>query len=941
MKHIVKRDDFLKRNKYSVITNILNEAAGPFANDIPWGDSLVGRLINSSIRKAKIGYNLTKIPNLLEQFKSQLDILISSSLSKDVTDEFNLLQIKAWFHQIGQVCTNTITDEDKLDQLIGGHQDLWDQSNQNAGAWKNILTQGLVIDCYRNIEAINEDQLKNLIDKNNLLDQVSIFIDNLRRLTDVNGPAPMQTHGFIQLFGALVNRFSVINESIYSSFEDLILEEINIDNLKSTIKKREDDLSKMSKDDPGRSALENELANAKRALDKMLGNSNSSNNTKTSSNNKSAQVAKTGGLVKTDSEKETDKKETGLVPTDKKETGLVPTDKKEKETGLVTQSVNNKIKELKRLANLCKPKKLDTLDKIKKDNDAISFIKLVATIDNNDLTYLRKQNPKEEFNDIQEFNSQKEAKDISFSKKNQEPINKNKDSEKTQQSKNKESKSKEFVESYRYDSYDRIFEASATASTVVDVWNKFLSESKIPSEMYTISQRELDRLNDMNSSIVNGELVINLADNPDPIIGICRIFKRANDLYFTPVIPSGRTNGKVSNITFREYEKLGGQPSSASDANNPGYGPWANKKIRNEWTDGVLAILQDQQYRKILSNLRFIVPGSEDKFNKVPESFIKRYDAFMKVFEADEESKVVGGKLGKDKKSHGQILFDFINDLLDNKTAADFDGQRRILLKRYFEPYGLKPIKDDLPSTPVVARQIDCDENSIFWRTVVNKVFAGATTKPEYKGKYYALPIQKTKQGNHEMIFLHLLRKVTVGELQTSGFQSQTATRFECYYVKFVFDNQEMINKYKQGKRPKYDVKQDWSTSNYDKKVFYGIITKIGGDGKFTLVYSNVSGGNSPTVINGSIRDNYTLEEGQKNGTQGTFAASFSELVEAQTQNTPLDIITDYNGILNGEKPTHGENLNIPVDIPASGSEPEYKGALREVLLKKLAYLYK
>jgi hypothetical protein len=421
MKHLSKREDFLKRNKYSKIQNIINEeAGGPFTNDIPWGDSLVGRLINSFLRKAKIGYNSTKIKPLIESFKNQLDILISGSLSKDTLTKFNLLQLKALFHNIKQVCTNSISDDQKLDQLIGGHQDLWDQTQQNGGKWKDVLIGGLVPECYEYIETkIDKKILDDAgISRDKLLDEVSIFIDNLRRLTNAGSPAPLQQqqgNSFAQLFGNLVNRFSVINESL------LILEKMSDEDLKANVKKREDDLAKMSKDDPGRAAMENELKNAKTLLNKRLGkNTNTSNTTNTSTNtsNSNTGVVKTGGLVKTDTEKKgeqsKDKTETGVAVVNKTETGLVTTNKGE--TGLVVSGddTNDKIKKIKELAIKCVSKKLDTTEEILKDTDAVGFIKGVATLNQGDLDYIKRKNPKEEdfTSDINEFNGSKDAKNV-------------------------------------------------------------------------------------------------------------------------------------------------------------------------------------------------------------------------------------------------------------------------------------------------------------------------------------------------------------------------------------------------------------------------------------------------------------------------------------------------------------------------------------------------
>lgn len=892
MKHLSKREDFLKRNKYSKLQNIINEeAGGPFTNDIPWGDSLVGRLINSFIRKAKIGYNSTKIEPLVESFKNQLDILISGALSKDTLTQFNLLQLKALFHNIKQVCINPISDEQKLDELIGGHQDLWDQSQQDGGKWKDILNGGLVTECYEYIKTKID---KNILDDANisrdkLLDEVSIFIDNLRRLTNGN-MAPLQQQGnnsFAQLFAHLVNRFSVINESIYNNFGVIILEKMSIDDLKANVKKREEDLSKMAINDPGRSAMENELNNAKSVLNKRL-----------STEGKSS-VVKNGGLttdVKKEGEK-SNKTETGVSVVDKTETGLTTTDKVETGLSLTddTDDTNDKIKKIKELALKCKTKELESTEEILKDSEALAFIKAVATLNQEDLNYIKRKNPKEEefSNDISKFNNSEDVKSVTT-----EDVKEN----------------SSFV--FLYEATNGTGgTASNPISTVINCWNKFVKEARIPSEMVNITQREIDELDKLTSDNVNGTLNYDLSTNPDPIIAICRIFKRANEIYFTPVIPSGRSGGKVSNKTFLEYEKLGGGSSGAGDANSPGYGPWAVKKLRNAWVDGVMKVMEDQKYRKVLSNIKFIVSGSEDNFNKTTESIIKKYDGFVKIYEAEIEN-VTGGKLGKDKKSHGQILFDFINDLLDNKTAANFDEQRRILLKKYFEPYGLKVITDKGKTPPPIIRQPECDPKTIFWSPISNFTNGNIQTN---SGKFYALPIVKVGPGNHDMIFLQLLKRVT----------PPAGINVECYYTKFVFDNQEIVNKYKEGKHPDYNVTTDWSTQdNSPQNVYYGIITKISNN-KFSLFYSNVAN-LSPDKIYGK-KNNFTIStSGTKTGPNGSFPVCLSVLMESATQNQSTEVNTDFCGVIKGEKNNHNDNLFIV------SKDPDFSGPLKDVLIKKM-----
>ena len=97
MKYLSNRDEFLKRslNKIDEYKSLedneldsINEAeSGPFANDIPWNDSLLGRLINSAIRKAKIGVNLIRIKAVNRRLEDAFEDLLGSSLTAEMSDE--------------------------------------------------------------------------------------------------------------------------------------------------------------------------------------------------------------------------------------------------------------------------------------------------------------------------------------------------------------------------------------------------------------------------------------------------------------------------------------------------------------------------------------------------------------------------------------------------------------------------------------------------------------------------------------------------------------------------------------------------------------------------------------------------------------------------------------------------------------------------------------
>ena len=75
MRYLNNRYDFLERyNKVNESTR-----SGPFENDIPWGDSLLGRLVMATIRKSSIAINVNRIDKLGERLKEQFSYMIDKS----------------------------------------------------------------------------------------------------------------------------------------------------------------------------------------------------------------------------------------------------------------------------------------------------------------------------------------------------------------------------------------------------------------------------------------------------------------------------------------------------------------------------------------------------------------------------------------------------------------------------------------------------------------------------------------------------------------------------------------------------------------------------------------------------------------------------------------------------------------------------------------------
>jgi len=99
MRYLNKREDFLKKKQhiqgvpYETLLEITS-SAGPFANDVGWNDSLLGRLINHAIRKARIAAKVPTIKRLIERLKAEFDQIVGQSTVYSLSDEDQLLKLR-------------------------------------------------------------------------------------------------------------------------------------------------------------------------------------------------------------------------------------------------------------------------------------------------------------------------------------------------------------------------------------------------------------------------------------------------------------------------------------------------------------------------------------------------------------------------------------------------------------------------------------------------------------------------------------------------------------------------------------------------------------------------------------------------------------------------------------------------------------------------------
>jgi hypothetical protein len=112
MRLIKNRNEFLEKCK----NNKIDEA---LSNEVNWGDSLLGRLINSTIRKVSIANNLRNISGLLENLETEFDRL--SELIKISGESMNIVNkiiYKTEFSQHLKDIEESINDGDSVDELI-------------------------------------------------------------------------------------------------------------------------------------------------------------------------------------------------------------------------------------------------------------------------------------------------------------------------------------------------------------------------------------------------------------------------------------------------------------------------------------------------------------------------------------------------------------------------------------------------------------------------------------------------------------------------------------------------------------------------------------------------------------------------------------------------------------------------------------------------------
>ena len=211
--------------------------------------------------------------------------------------------------------------------------------------------------------------------------------------------------------------------------------------------------------------------------------------------------------------------------------------------------------------------------------------------------------------------------------------------------------------------------------TIEGLFNKIFEKGE--RDKWDLSSEDINKMNSIGNQSVTSWSYTPDDDDKDPIIKIVDIFSQAHSLYFTPQIPSGRPNGKISQKTWLEYSYVGKDSSSGQwrEESAPN-GPFVINSIFDKWRDGIDKIIQDKEMRKIFANSKFKVKNTTIISVDNKQTKLESVGIFNETIDDINST--------KDVDKQGVIIFNFIQNMINKNTLADFDGNKRKLMSDYF-----------------------------------------------------------------------------------------------------------------------------------------------------------------------------------------------------------------------------------------------------------------
>lgn len=621
MRYLKKRDLFLKGLNTGLIKyteddiKSINEV---FQNDIAWGDSLLGRLINSIIRKVKIGINLVRMESVIKSIYSLFDSLVTDSVISKMENPSKIKLIRFAMIMIVSELEKSAANED--DMILNSEVEMAENVDEIKKITDRIISNGEE-DIDRIIEKskgeLTKEEISLLVkDKDKLIGALKAFRESLNEIEadESKDDKSIETKNESPDISIIIKNFTSLYKILF------LYNEMNSSKVKSGVNKNqnmgENDLkdTKNFKQSPKdkKQVVESINEQISTELDRVLKpihsyfkqylsfpkNSNERNNefyNLINNESNKAQLLKIYNIIK-------------------KKSGI-----NESLVDMLTkpEAIADKIYELYQVTKTKKSGDFEGVDNLMKHEISI-------------------------------FNS---TMDEILKSKNNERV----DTEKIENRKENVAKTESRIHRYNGFINEEFEEKSGWYSKVNEFWRNVFLKKFDDIEKYKLTQEQIDELS-KEAELISKKTKFVKISGKDPIIEIVRLFNRAYRIHTVSVIPSGRSDGRVSNKTFREYQYVGeggggGRPAGAGTV-EPGIGPYRNIALFSKWENAVLDILSSSKYRVIF-----------DKSTTIK----------------------IGDTEGKD--GFGPKLRNFMNDMLYG-NKQQYGTNQHEFVNRYFSLYG-------------------------------------------------------------------------------------------------------------------------------------------------------------------------------------------------------------------------------------------------------------
>lgn len=621
MKHLKKRDNYLQqlneRKKWQSQKDLqfINEA---FKNEIKWGDSLLGKLVNWVIRKIGIGAKLLKMPAVVNALKEQFDNLIATSSYSDVSKDQQIKITEIQISEILKALANAV------------------EAGEEVGVLIEMTTD--VIEQLKSLKVTEESEEK----KQDILERLEKFLEFLNSLKQEETGSDSESGEEGSKSGQLTwsNSYSTIIKNLTSL--QLLLTNYKTVKLVDTSKSKKqeivhvvkagDTLEKIQKNtvvNKDKLTLDEIKKINSQVLSKYIESAKKMNTTVDKINLAvgtkiilsrptatgtseslifEADVAYTTQQLKSQTGNpkggQVTSTESHATQAFKKLLVSIQTleNPKEKGYGITSQFImdilNNKKEGKSTIKNLYReilrfligdkkatlnapvdPLYKESFQTISDKNKVVvvaekiaRFSKRALQFDGENLygSYGNLATPLKDFVESLKSLMKIDPKELTIEKKQESQV-------------------------FRYDGFIRLIKEADEAATS-DKIKEYFNEN-LDIDAFIIEEEEVRRIEQEIEDKAKSpkELVIR---GMNPIIEIVRIFNRAYKIHTTAVIPVGTTDGTVNPQTWAEYTAFGyssGEPSATTD------GPYRNNKVFNQWEQGVFDILADTKYAPIFA----------------------------------------------------------------------------------------------------------------------------------------------------------------------------------------------------------------------------------------------------------------------------------------------------------------------------------------------------